>query len=152
MKMSDINDFISNFHVYYLNEKRDASDILIEQKQLKNDSEKKLLQVKEYGFKTLDLIRAKDFDSYGLLLDEYWTLKKQLSNKISLSKVDEVYDEVKRSFGVLGGKIIGAGGGGFLLLYSSKNKKDLDDYMSSIGYRKLHFNMDEKGSIILGNF
>jgi D-glycero-alpha-D-manno-heptose-7-phosphate kinase len=54
-------------------------------------------------------------------LDEHWKLKKQLSNKISLSKVDSLYEEVKERFGVLGGKIIGAGGGGFFdVIHTSK--------------------------------
>lgn len=152
MTFGAIQQLLSNMHVYYLRVKRDASDILVEQKQLKNNSEQSLMKVKEYGYETLRLIESGDFDSYGRLLDEYWRVKKRLSNKISLSFVDELYERVKAEYGVLGGKIIGAGGGGFLLLYAPTNKTELDAFMAASGYERLHYNMDEKGSIISGNF
>lgn len=149
---SDLKLFLSHIHLYYTNVKRDASDILLEQKQLKGNSEDILKKVKEYGYKSLELLESSNFTEYGILLDSYWTIKKNLSDKISSTKVDKIYDEVKKDFGVLGGKIVGAGGGGFLLLFTDRNHNQLERYMSKEGYQRLHFDIDELGSTILGNF
>ena len=61
-------------------------------------------------------------DDFGKLLGQSWKLKKNLSNKISNNKIDELYELALKN-GALGGKILGAGGGGFLLLYMKKNNK-----------------------------
>ena len=66
--------------------------------------------------------------------------------------IDEIYDYVKKYFGVLGGKIVGAGGGGFLLLFAEKNHFELEKFMSDKGYQRLHFDIDNSGSKIIGNF
>jgi D-glycero-alpha-D-manno-heptose-7-phosphate kinase len=143
---------ISNLCVYYLNVKRDASDILKEQQKLSSNSENILNTVKEYGYKTIDLLSSGDIDEYGKLMDSYWQLKKQLSDKISFSTADYLYDEAKVNYNVLGGKIIGAGGGGFLLLYCNKDQENLNQFMQSNGYARFYFNVDFRGSVILGNF
>ena len=146
------NGFLSNLCVYYLNLKRDASDILQEQSKLKGNTEKILDTVLTQAHITKDLLENGDFDAYGRLMDEYWQLKKQLSNKITIPIVDEIYEVAKQKYNVLGGKVIGAGGGGFLLLYCNKDHSMLDSYMKSLGFPRLHFNVDNRGSTILGNF
>lgn len=105
IKYSDLKLFLSHIHLYYTNVKRDASEILLDQKQLKGNSEETLLKVKEQAYKVLDILETGNFREYGLLLDDYWKLKKTLSNKISISEIDIIYDEVKSKFGVLGGKV-----------------------------------------------
>ena len=149
---SDLKLFLSHIHLYFTNVKRDASDILKDQKQLKGNSEETLLKIKEQGHKTLDILESGSFRDYGTLLDDYWKLKKSLSNKISISEIDEIYEFVKEEFGVLGGKIVGAGGGGFLLLFTDKNHLELEKFMDGKGHRRLHFDIDQLGSTILGNF
>jgi D-glycero-alpha-D-manno-heptose-7-phosphate kinase len=108
--------------------------------------------VKEYGYKSLEHVENSNFDEYGTLMDKYWQLKKQLSSKISVGKFDDIYEEVKANHNVLGGKIIGAGGGGFLMLYVNKNHTQLENYMKSCGFWRLPFGIDKSGSKILGNF
>ena len=78
---------------------------------------------KEYILKICDhvsegekLLNAGHIDDFGKLLNNAWYLKKKLSSSISNSKIDELYDLAIR-YGALGGKLLGAGGGGFLLLY-----------------------------------
>lgn len=146
------NEFISHICVYYLNVKRDASDILSEQQKLKGNSEETLKIIKEHGYKTINYLSNGNFEEYGKLMDEYWELKKSLSNKISIKEVDVIYDHVKKHYGVIGGKIIGAGGGGFLLLYCMDNRNKLDEFMKSKNYSRLNFGLDKIGSTILGNF
>jgi D-glycero-alpha-D-manno-heptose-7-phosphate kinase len=152
LNQSLINNFVSHLCVYYLNIKRDASEILSDQQKLKGNSEDILKIVKEHGLKTISYLREGDFISYGSLMDEYWQLKKQLSNKISVPIVDNIYEHTKKYFNVLGGKIIGAGGGGFLLLYCPNNQDKLDAFMNDNGFPRLHFGLDNHGSMILGNF
>ena len=65
------------------------------------------------------IIKNSNIDFIGEILNEYWLLKKKLSNKVSNSKIDEIYNECISS-GASGGKIIGSGGGGFLLVYCKK--------------------------------
>jgi len=149
---NDFSNFLSNIHVYSIGMQRSASDILKEQSELSGNSEYLLNKIKEYGYKTKDIIESKNYDDYGVLLDEYWSIKKQLSNKISVSSVDKIYEELKNNFSVLGGKIIGAGGGGFFLVYCNSNITKLNNFMTLHGMKKLRFNVDYSGSKIIGNY
>lgn len=146
-----LSKLISNFCVYYLNIRRDASDILHQQQQ--NMQSNKLLDfIKQHACKSIKLLKDGEIDKYGILLDEYWEIKKQLSNKISSNSIDSLYEKVKKEYNVLGGKVIGAGGGGFLLLYCSSNQEKLNKFMENNNFLRLYFNIDYKGSTILGNF
>lgn len=89
-----------------------------------------LAHIKDIGKEIEEAFRGKDLDAFGRLMDEHWEYKKKMSAAISLSFLDDLYATVKRQFGVLGGKIIGAGGGGFLMLYCPKNGRDLDEFMA----------------------
>ena len=152
IRTSELFSFLSNIKVFCLNVQRNASEILADQQKNKNNANNILQYVKEQSYKVLDLLTVGNFDNYGILLDEYWKLKKQLSTKITFKAVDEIYETVKSRFGVLGGKIIGAGGGGFLLLYAPKNHRELSAFMESNSLKELFFNVDNCGSSILGNY
>ena len=145
-------DFLSNLQVYSLNTFRNASEILSEQNKMSKNTETILDTVKEYGYLSVEHLETANFDEYGLLMDKYWNLKRQLSSKISVNKFDYIYDEVKKNHSVLGGKIIGAGGGGFLMLYVNKNHAALQKFMEKSGFWRLHFGVDKIGSTVLGNF
>ena len=108
-----------------------------------------LHRIKELGHRILEAIEASNFDRWGELLDEHWQSKKKLSNKITWSRVDEIYDEVRRRFGVLGGKIIGAGGGGFLMLYSSKQHADLEKFMADHRMPRMHYTIEPEGTKVV---
>ena len=149
---SNLNIFLSNLQVYSLNTFRSASEILSEQNKMSSNTENILNIVKEYGYKSLEHVEASNFDEYGILMDKYWQLKKQLSSKVSVGKFDDIYENVKANHGVLGGKIIGAGGGGFLMLYVNKNHAQLEQHMRTHGFWRLPFGIDRTGSKVLGNF
>ena len=110
-----------------------------------------LLQIKDIGHRILKSIEQEDFDSFGVLMDEHWQNKRKLSAKISYSEVDDLYDLVKKEYGVLGGKIIGAGGGGFLMLYAPKKHRELTSFMQSKGYFRLPYSMEFEGTKIISN-
>lgn len=154
-----IADLVANSHIYYLGSARDAQEVLKDQNQAmkKNDSidkkrvEDSLLNIRELGYRILEAIENENFDDFGLMLDEHWQNKKKLSGKISTPKVNALYDYVKEEFGVLGGKIIGAGGGGFIMLYCPKEHKKLSTFMADKGYQRLHYNLEFEGSKIVTN-
>lgn len=146
------DQLVNNMHVYSLNMVRNASDVLSAQNNSSSQVVDALHQIKEYCHRTIELLKAGDFDEYGLLLDSYWTTKRKLSSKVSMPIVDELYQTVKERFGVLGGKIVGAGGGGFLLLYANTNQDRLEDFMKKIGMKRLKYSVDELGSRVVGNF
>jgi len=142
---------IQNMHIYSLGVYRDASSVLATQQKMGGTTKQTLDTIMEFGERTIELLSSSEFDEYGRLLDAYWTEKKKLSNKVSIPIVDKIYEEVK-GFGVLGGKIIGAGGGGFLLLYINRRHAELEQFMASRGLRRLRYEADFTGSKILGNF
>ena len=149
---SDTLSLVNNLQIYFLKKTRDASSILTEQSAQKPGNEDRLLKVKDMGYQTLSLLESCNFDEYGLMLDKYWTLKKQFSKNMSFSFVDNIYSELKSRFGVLGGKIIGAGGGGFLMIYANKNHRSIEKFMSENKAPKLDYLPEYHGSTILGDF
>lgn len=123
--------------MYYTGVQRSATAVLKAQDTAARDHKshdharvvESLLQIKDIGREIQKAFEAKDLDAFGNLMDDHWAHKKQMSASISLSFLDELYDQVKKEFGVLGGKIIGAGGGGFLMLYCPNRGHELDAFM-----------------------
>ena len=92
-----------------------------------------------------------DLSTFGLMLDEGWQAKKRVSNKISTSRIDVLYQKA-RANGALGGKITGAGGGGFLLLYCEPdNQASLRAAMAEEGVNEMAFSFDFRGARVIVN-
>ena len=108
-----------------------------------------LTRIKDLGYRILEAIETSNYDAWGQMLDEHWQNKKKLSNKVSFSKVDQIYDEVRERFGVLGGKIIGAGGGGFLMLYSASNRAGLERFMEQHEMPRMHYTIEPEGTKVV---
>jgi D-glycero-alpha-D-manno-heptose-7-phosphate kinase len=154
---SDIAEFVSHTHIYYTGAQRDAREVLNDQNKAmqKKDAADhsrvadSLHRIKDLGRRILEAIEASNFDRWGELLHEHWESKKRLSNKISISAVDQIYDEVRSRFRVLGGKIIGAGGGGFLMLYCPSHHAALERYMAERGMPRMHYTIEAEGTKIV---
>ena len=84
-------------------------------------------------------------------MDKHWEFKKQLSSKIALSQIDLLYHETKERFGVLGGKIAGAGGGGFLMLYCPQNGSKLEEFMKANNLPRINYDLNYTGCETLIN-
>jgi len=115
-------------------------------------SKNKILEMNEINSQVDEaenLISKSEFDDFGLLLNEGWKLKKSLSKVISNKKIDDLYNFALKN-GALGGKLLGAGGGGFMLLYipHQKQKKFLDKIKKVIS---VPFNFTDQGSSIILN-
>ncbi|MDQ3674901.1 MAG: galactokinase, partial [Gemmatimonadota bacterium] len=135
-----LTSFLAHTHIYYTGLVRDAKDVLSEQNSAMQTAnpqratvEESLNGIKDLGYRILEAVESEEFDLWGQLLHEHWENKKRMSSKISVGWVDQLYDEVRERFGVLGGKIIGAGGGGFLMLYTTGSSRKLEDFMLSRG-------------------
>ena len=84
---------------------------------------------------------------FGRLLDSTWKLKRRLSRKISSNEIDAVYETAVRN-GAIGGKLIGAGGGGFLMFYAKDTAK-LRHAMLAAGLQEVRFRFDFEGTKVI---
>jgi D-glycero-alpha-D-manno-heptose-7-phosphate kinase len=136
-----------NLMCYATGISRNTSDILSDQ--VKNileddnafDSTTKLVSLAEDALKYL---RKNQIDDFGALLDEGWKYKKKLSKKISNSDIDYMYESAINA-GALGGKLLGAGGGGYMLFYVPEHARGAVS-LAMREYRRFHFNFTDQGS------
>lgn len=144
----------NNILLFYTGIERSASDILSEQNERSKKNEPPVLDVlhkiKDIGLKTRHAFESGDLNKFGELLDEHWRIKKNLSGKVSNEFIDKCYDTALKS-GALGGKIMGAGGGGFFLFYCSEKKGKLMSAMKAAGLQHMPFRFDHEGAKILAN-
>jgi D-glycero-alpha-D-manno-heptose-7-phosphate kinase len=154
-----LSSFMAQTHIYYTGMVRDAQEVLaVQDAAMRTQSvgrrtvESSLSEIKDLGYRILDAIQSENFDQWGQLLHEHWENKKRMSDRISSGWIDELYDEVRDRFGVLGGKIIGAGGGGFLMLYCARDPLRLEDFLLSRGLPRLYYNLEAEGTKVVANF
>jgi D-glycero-alpha-D-manno-heptose-7-phosphate kinase len=109
-----------------------------------------LHRIKELGHEMRAALERGDLDGFGELLDRGWQEKRRLSGRISSAQIDEWY-AAARAAGAIGGKITGAGGGGFLLLYCPTERQEaLRAAMARAGLRELPFAFDTAGASVVG--
>lgn len=107
--------------------------------------------VKALGYQIRAALESDDLDAFGGLLHEHWELKKRRCGSISSVELDEWYDLGRRN-GALGGKVVGTGGGGFLLFYSPASQRArLRAAMTGVGLREMPFDFDRFGAKVLVN-
>lgn len=139
----------SNLLLFFTNTTRKASSILAEQE--KNVMNKMEFNngIKELALDSRDALINLDIDRIGINLKKNWEMKKQLASGVTNPEIDRMY-ETAMNAGALGGKISGAGGGGFLLIYCERNNQDrLRKAMRE--YRELPFLLEKYGSRIIFN-
>lgn len=151
-----LDELRSNLLLFYTGLQRRSMDILEDQKrdttQAKADVVDSLHKTKELGLEIKDALAAGDLDRFGELLDVHWRNKKRRSTKISDPRIDRWY-EIARDNGALGGKLIGAGGGGFFLFYCpNAHKGQLRRAMTEEGLREMSFDFDLEGAKVLVDF
>ncbi len=113
----------SNLMLFYTGITRKSSTILTEQSANTKDKMEVLQQMKELSEKVRDSLNEQDLDMVGKALHEGWLMKRQLASGISNPEIDNYYEAAIEA-GALGGKVLGAGGGGFILVYCSPEHQD----------------------------
>ena len=146
---SVLNNLNSNLALIYTGINRTASDIAAEYVPKIYKQSKIMNEIYHQVNEAEKLILKNNLDDFGKLLHESWKLKKSLNKVISNKKIDELYNYSLQN-GALGGKILGAGGGGFLLLYVPKNK--ILNFKKKLKKTSIiKFNFTENGSKIIFN-
>ncbi len=110
-----------------------------------------LHEIRSLGARMRGVLTKGALREFGMLLHEGWQAKKRVSNRISTPRIDHIY-EVARRNGALGGKITGAGGGGFLLLFCPESsQQQVHDALNSLGAREMTFEFDFQGAQVVAN-
>ncbi|MFC1950555.1 sugar kinase [Chloroflexota bacterium] len=153
---SDVLDQLEgNILLFFTGKERSASEILSEQdeKSKKGESEmiNNLHRVKELGLQARRYLERGQVNMLGELFHTHWEIKKKRSQKMSYPFIDECY-EIARKNGAIGGKLIGAGGGGFFMFYcEDQGKPKLVGAMQKMGLKWERFRFDFNGAKILIN-
>lgn len=137
-----------NLLMFYVGNERKASQILTEQKKNINQKEKleiitKLVKLAKSMKESLQIGNLNDF---GEILHQGWVLKKKMAKNISNPVLDEYYEKALKA-GIIGGKLLGAGGGGFFLFYCKQRYQE--DVRKALNLKELNFKFDNEGSKII---
>ena len=137
-----------NLLMFYTGTTRSANTILAEQTKniTSEDKARNLLKMCGLAKDMKVALENNDISSFGKILDEGWQLKKELASGIANPAIDEAY-EIAMKNGALGGKLLGAGGGGFILFYCEEEKQD--QLKKAIGLRELDFSFERDGTSIV---
>ena len=139
-----------NLLLFYTGIRRQASHILTEQKANIGERLEVLREMKKLAVNGRAHLEAGNIDGLGELLHQGWMLKKQMASQISNSTIDDIYQTARR-VGALGGKVTGAGGGGFILLYCPwEHQEQLRAALH--GLRELPFRTERFGSKVIFNY
>jgi D-glycero-alpha-D-manno-heptose-7-phosphate kinase len=134
--------------LFYTGKARSASTILSDQDRRSKSGDDEMLEnlhtTKQMGYRSRDLLLAGDLESYADLMHEHWENKRKRSPGMANEFIDRLYTLARRS-GALGGKLVGAGGGGFLLVYAT-NPMDTREAMAAAGVSELVFDFEFTGA------
>lgn len=151
MSNETIYNLEENLLLFFTGYSRSASSILKEQddKSRKKDSSmiENLHYVKELGYRSKDAFESGNLREFANIMNEHWKHKKKRSGSMSNSHIDEIY-KMAMDNGALGGKLIGAGGGGFLMFYT-EDKTHLRHTMVEAGLQEVRFRFDFEGTKVV---
>ncbi len=150
-----IDDMNAKIVYFYTGVQRDAGTVIKDQKK-RVESDKQVLdrltQIKEIGFKIKSALEKEDLKTYGDLLHQHWLAKRQTSSLMTDDNLDKIYNKAIDS-AARGGKLIGAGGGGFFMFYCDDpdSKQRVRKALSGAGLREIKIALEPNGSRVLLN-
>jgi D-glycero-alpha-D-manno-heptose-7-phosphate kinase len=151
ISMETLFDLEDNLLLFFTGFSRNSGDILQDQKIRTQKSDFEMIEnlhyVKDLGFRSQRSLEANRPAEFGELMHEHWEHKKKRSQGMSNPQIDEWYDLGRRS-GAIGGKLVGAGGGGFLMFYA-KDRGKLREAMAHAGLEEVRFRFDFEGTKVL---
>ncbi len=149
---SAVRELSESLMLFFVGSTRSASALLGEQKAQSEGRNKKMLDdlhfAKQLGYETERVLTGKDVLAYGSVMHEHWLRKRSRSEGMSNSHIDGLYDLALKSGGASGGKLVGAGGCGFLLL-QTPDRKRLRTVMEGAGVAEMGFSFDFDGSVVM---
>lgn len=152
MKEAAIQEFRDSLMLFFVGTTRDASSILSDQKSRSEKGDKEMLEglhfIKELGLEIQKVLEAGQITRFGELMNEHWMRKRGRSKGMCNAVIDDLYELGRGKGGAIGGKLVGAGGGGFLL-FSTQDRPRLRRVMTEAGIPEMDFTFDFDGSIIL---
>lgn len=151
ISMETMFDLEDNLLLFFTGFSRSASGILKDQKSKSQSNNPEMLKnlhyVKELGYRSKDALEAGNTKLFGELMHEHWEHKKKRSGGMSNQNIDEWY-ELGIKNGAVGGKLVGAGGGGFLM-FMAHDKNKLRHIMTNVGLEEVRFRFDFEGTKVL---
>jgi D-glycero-alpha-D-manno-heptose-7-phosphate kinase len=150
LSTSTRDELEENLLLFYTGVRRSASEVLAEERAHTGVAAANLSdnldQTRDIGYRTLEALQSSDLEKFGALLTEQWELKYARQRNATHDRVDEL---IRRGIeaGAAGGKLIGAGGGGFLMFYAD-HKAHLRRIMADEGLTELRFRVDNEGSAV----
>lgn len=151
ISMDTLFDLEDNLLLFFTGFSRSAGTILKDQKTRSQELDPEMMSnlhyVKELGIRSQRALEAGDCRLFGELMHEHWEHKKQRSEGMSNPRIDEWYELGRRNHAI-GGKLVGAGGGGFLMFYA-EDRKSVRQAMSHAGLEEVRFRFDFEGTKVL---
>jgi D-glycero-alpha-D-manno-heptose-7-phosphate kinase len=149
--MDTLFDLEDNLLLFFTGFSRQAGSILKDQHTRSVQNDKAMMEnlhfVKQLGYRSKELLEKGRTADFGALMHEHWEHKKKRSGGMSNSQIDEWYEH-GRKHGAVGGKLVGAGGGGFLMFYAEDRNK-LRHAMAGAGLEEVRFRFDFEGTKVL---
>jgi D-glycero-alpha-D-manno-heptose-7-phosphate kinase len=150
-----LREFQSNLMLFFTGSAHHSWTILQEQESSTrahtHSTLEALHEVKAVALRMREVLKAGELHRFGELLHESWQAKRKISSKISTTRIDQLY-ACAREHGAIGGKITGAGGGGFLLLYcEANNRRAVHEALSKEGVQEMAFSFDMQGAQAIVN-
>jgi len=151
LNMDTIHDLEDNLLLFFTGLSRSASSILRDQDIRSKQSEREIIKnlnfTKELGYRSKEALLKGDLVQFGNLMHEHWEHKKSRSNGMSNEFINSVYESAI-SNGAIGGKLVGAGGGGFLMFYTRDTER-LRAAMRKFDLEEVRFQFDFEGTKVI---
>jgi D-glycero-alpha-D-manno-heptose-7-phosphate kinase len=149
--MDTLFELEDNLLLFFTGFSRSAGSLLLDQKVRSEEADPEMIEnlhyVKELGYRSQRALESGECAEFGELMHEHWEHKKRRSRGMSNPQIDEWY-ELGRRNGAIGGKLVGAGGGGFLLFYA-EDRRRLRQAMREAGLEEVRFRFDFEGTKVL---
>jgi D-glycero-alpha-D-manno-heptose-7-phosphate kinase len=154
VSMEIADELNQNLLMFFTGLTRSADVILTEQSKAVTEEKKEVVDsmhyIKELGHEILEAVEAGNLDEVGKKFHAHWQHKKKISAKMTNPEFDRIYETALQN-GALGGKVSGAGGGGFLTFYVPRNHRAFREAMRGFGLREMRYRFDFEGSKVLAD-
>jgi D-glycero-alpha-D-manno-heptose-7-phosphate kinase len=152
MSEESIHELRDSLMLFFVGGTRSAAALLAEQKARSEADDPAMIGslhfARALGREIREVLEAGQVDAFGPLMHEHWMHKRARSCQMSSTHIDELYDLARATGGATGGKLVGAGGSGFLLLHT-RDRRRLRDTMLHAGLSEMDFGFDFDGSVVL---